>query len=161
MPKVVALDSSVILAFLRREANRSSIIEAALLAAAEKPDEFQFYASVLTVSEIAYFEDQPELSEADIQLIDEFWDNAPIMLVESNLLIARRARDLFRGRARSAINPQLPKLRKRTLDVLHLATALWLKTDEFWTYDVQDFQKYDSVGVTVCQPYIDQLSLEI
>ncbi len=64
MPRNVVLDTSVVLAFLRKEEGRSSIIEASLLVAINSPEAIRFFASVLAVSEIAYFEGLPEVTES-------------------------------------------------------------------------------------------------
>lgn len=157
MAKRVYLDSSVILAFLKGEAGRGDHVKAALFTASTPGSDLQFVTSVLSLIEITYIENLPGSLEDGFLRIDDFWGTAPILLVEVNAVTAVRGRSMMRDRIRSNQQSNVPSVRKRAADLVHLSTAIWLGVDEFWSYDLSDFSKYPQDDVTVCEPYGEQL----
>lgn len=161
MAKRIVLDSSVIVAFLRGEAERGATVRSALYQATLPQSGIRFFASTVAVAEVAYVEGLATDTLAEgFQRIDAFWSGSPVQLVEVHSRVAFGGRDLMRTRLVHHDQAQLPAVRKRAADVLHLATAIWLEADEFWTYDVADFARYPQSGVRVCEPYVDQMLLE-
>lgn len=155
MANRVYLDSNVVLAYLKQDSGRADIIEAAMtIASADKP-EFIFYTSALSLAEVAYIEGLGDDLAESFDAIDLFWASAPILIVEVNEINARRAREILRHRANSNPHPQVPQAKRRSADALHLATAVSLKLDEFWTYDLEDFRKYSVEPLRICNPYRD------
>ena len=157
MAKRVYLDSSVILAFLKGEAGRGEHVKAALFTASTPGSDLQFVTSVHSLIEITYIENLPGSLEDGFSRIDDFWGTAPIQLIEVNEVAVIRGRAMMRERLRSGQQPELPSARKRAADPVHLSTAIWLKVDEFWTYDGLDFSKYPQQDVTVREPYGEQM----
>lgn len=156
MAKTVYLDSCVILDYIRGTQNRTEQLEVAMLQTQEGTGDIAFYSSPLSITEVAYIETEDAPGEVKTQLIDDFWDTAPIEMVEVHRLNSTIARDLLRQRASEHAFLQIPMARKRAADALHLATAIWLQADEFWTWDVKDFQRYPQTTVVVCEPYLLQ-----
>lgn len=159
MPRFIYLDSGVILAYIKQEVDRASIIETELLKATEGRSPYTFVTSCLSLTEVAYIESMIETLQPEHDLIDDFWNSAPVQLVEVNEVNARLARELLRSRAKAQTNPQIALAKKRAADALHLATAMQLNALEFWTYDVSDLLKYSVEGITICPPHTDQLAL--
>ncbi len=156
----IVLDSSVILSYLRRDPGRGEVVRSALYQATQTPMQTRFLASTVAVTEVAYVEGLAIPLSDGFEVIDRFWATSPIHLVEAHAAIAFRARDLMRQRLLEHDQPQFPNVRKRAADLLHLSTAIWLAADEFWTYDVADFQRYPQTLVSVCEPHVDQMMLE-
>jgi len=157
MAKRIYLDSSVILAFLKGEPGRGDQVKAALFNASGTERSFQFFTSVLSLTEITYIENLPGALEDGFARIDEFWRTAPILLVEVNMVAAVQGRMMMRDRLRTHKQSDVPSVRKRATDLVHLSTAIWLNVDEFWTYDVVDFSKYPQQRVVVREPYGEQM----
>jgi len=107
----------------------------------------------------------PDIREVRLESLEAFgWrahgapgGTAPILLIEVNEVAVIRGRAMMRERLRSGQQPELPSARKRAADLVHLSTAIWLKVDEFWTYDSLDFSKYPQQDVTVREPYGEQM----
>lgn len=157
MAERIYLDSCVILAFLKGEPGRGENIQSALFSASVSGSTIQFVTSVLSLTEITYIESLPGSLEDGFAKIDDFWRTAPILLVDVNTVAASHGRTMMRDRLRSSNRPNLPSVRKRAADLIHLSTAIWLNADEFWTYDVTDFLNYPQQEVTVCESYGDQM----
>lgn len=157
MVKRIYLDSSVILAFLKGETGRGDQVKAALFNASGTESSFQFFTSVLSLTEITYIENLPSALEDGFARIDEFWRTAPIALVEVNTVAAVQGRTMMRDRLRTSNQSDMPSVRKQATDLVHLSTAIWLNVDEFWTYDVVDFSKYPQQRVVVREPYGEQM----
>lgn len=111
----------------------------------------------LSLTEITYIENLPGSLEDGFAMIDDFWRTAPILLVDVNAIAATHGRMMMRDRLRSSKPSDMPSVRKRAADLVHLSTAIWLEVDEFWTYDVTDFSKYPQQDVTVREPYGEQM----
>lgn len=157
MARRIYLDSCVVLAFLKGEAGRGEQVKAALFNASVSGSEIQFVTSVLSLIEITYIENLPGSLEDGFTTIDDFWRTAPVLLVDVNAVAAILGRTMMRERLRSSQDSGMPSVRKRSADLVHLSTAIWLNVDEFWTYDITDFSKYPQREVTVCEPYGEQL----
>jgi predicted nucleic acid-binding protein len=161
MPRTIYLDSSVVLAYLKNEKGRVDVIDAVITEATRKTSDFQLITSAISLVEVAYVEQQDSTVEEGFREIDEFWESVPIKIVEVNQINALEGRRLLRARAMANPNPQSPQPKKRAADALHLGTAIWLESDEFWTYDVDDFGKYQVDFLTVCIPFSDQTPLPL
>lgn len=159
MAKRIYLDSGVILAYLRQEADRADIIEAVLLQAVSSTPEYVFFTSSLSLTEVAYVEGLHEDLPTTFAVIDEFWASVPITMLEVNEVNAIQGRSLLRDRAIANPNPQFARPRTRAADAIHLATALWLELDEFWTYDTRDLLQYPGHAIVICEPHTRQMML--
>lgn len=159
MPRTVYLDSSVVLAYLKGEKERVDIVDAVITEAAKRPGDLHLVTSALSLVEVAYVEQLDSRMEQGFREIDEFWASAPIQIIEVNQVNALEGRRLLRERAAAHTSSQLPQPKKRAADALHLGTAIWMRSDEFWTYDVKDFGRYPVASLTVCAPYSEQTPL--
>lgn len=153
MPKHIYLESSVHIAYLKEEAERADTIEAALRSAQGQDAHVEFFTSTISLVEVAYSTTLADTLEEDIARIDTFWAYAPIAFIEVNKINAEQARSLIRHRARNNPHPQIAGARRRAADALHLATALAMPCDEFWTYDSGDFVKYGTHQIKITEPY--------
>lgn len=159
MAKRVYLDSGVILAYLRQEAGRADVIEAALFQSMSSAPDYEFFTSSLSLTEVAYVEGLDGGIDPDFSVIDDFWGSVPITMLEVNEVNAIQGRAPLRERAIANVNPQQAKPKKRAADAIHLATALWLELDEFWTYDTRDLLKYPEHAIIICEPHTRQMML--
>ncbi len=153
MSRRVYAETSVLLSYMLETPGRIGTIEAVLREASS--GDLELFTSVVSIVEIAYLTNSTgKVVESDLIVIEQFWDNSPITVVENNLSTARLARDIFRERALANKGGNLPKPKPRVLDSLHLATAVWIDAVEFWTYD-EDISKYqEAVGdrTKICAP---------
>lgn len=161
MPKTIYLDSSVVLAYLKGEKGRVDIIEAVITEATRKIGSIRLITSAIALAEVAYVEQLDTTMEDSFREVDRFWASVPITIVEVNQVNALEGRRLLRERAIANPNPQVPQPKRRAADALHLGTAVWMKSDEFWTYDTEDFGKYPVSSLTVCAPYSEQTPLPL
>jgi predicted nucleic acid-binding protein len=159
MPKRIYLESSVHIAYLKEEAERADTIEAVLRKSQEKAVDIEFVTSTISLVEVDYITGLADTLEEDIARIDLYWTHVPIKFIEVNKVNAEQARSLIRYRARNNPHPQIAGARKRASDALHLATAIALPCDDFWTYDTKDFVKYGTNQITISEPYAEQLGL--
>src|SRR5215208_3921656 len=118
MAKRIYLDSGIILAYLRQEAGRVDVVEAALVQAIMERPVYEFFTSSLSLTEVAYVEGLAESLEAGFQLIDEFWRSVPITILEVNEVNALQGRTLLRERAIANPNPQHALPMKRAADAI-------------------------------------------
>lgn len=159
MPSTIYLDSSVVPAYLKGEKDRVDVIDTVITKATTNPGDLQLITSAISLAEVAYVEQLDLTMEQGFREVDQFWASAPIMIVEVNQVNALEGRRLLRERAIANPNPQIPQPKRRAADALHLGTAVWMESDEFWTYDTKDFGKYPLTSLTVCAPYSEQTPL--
>jgi predicted nucleic acid-binding protein len=144
---------------LKGEKERVDIVDAIITEATKRPGDLRLVTSALSLVEVAYVEQLDSGRKQAFREIDDFWASAPIQVVEVNQVNALEGRRLLRERAAANPNPQLPQPKKRAADALHLGTAIWMSSDEFWTYDVKDFGRYPVASLTVCAPHSEQTPL--
>jgi predicted nucleic acid-binding protein len=87
------------------------------------------------------------------QQIDSLWsDNSVIQLIEFHDSISSIARDIIRK--------GLPiGWKLKPMDAIQLASAKWINSKEFYTYDPQLKRYTDIIGCKICEPYIEQPKL--
>lgn len=154
MSDLVYAETSVFLSYMLEIPERIGTIEAILREASK--GELEFHTSVASIVEIAFLTSQAgSVVGGYLAIIEQFWASSPITIVENNISTARLARDILRDRALANKGGTTPKAKTRVLDSLHLATAVWIGADEFWTYD-NDFSQYqEAVGdrIKICAPH--------
>ena len=150
MPTKYYWDACVILEFLNQSPDRAPDVNG-LLDAADK-GEIQIFTSTLSIAEVAFAaEDRSAgvLSKETEDKIDKLWAmGSPIQLVEFHRGIAEQARDI----SRLAMARSIGGL--KSVDKMHLATAVRIEADEVHTYEVEPNRiKWATVsGLTVCEP---------
>ena len=152
MDEFIYLDSCVILSFLKDEPDRADRVRDCLSNAQAGIIPARLITSVMTIAEVSWVISEESGDVLPLQVIDDFWNDAPIHFYEVNTAHAHRARDLMRNRLSAPRpNPDF-NIRRRSIDVLHLATAITIGAKAFWTFDVKDFQNYQADGIEIMEP---------
>src|SRR5207302_316632 len=116
----------------------------------------EIVTSTLSITEVAFGAEEvigQPLDETLEDQIDAFWDDpSTIKLREFDRIIAREARTLIRA-ARSTGWSLKPA------DAIHLASAKMVVASEIHTYDASLFKYAELIGISVREPYTDQLQL--
>jgi predicted nucleic acid-binding protein len=152
-------DSCVFLAYLNGEEGRDSTILNSFTEIIQRKQ--KIYTSTIAIVEAAHKDEEKiknKLNKESKQLLEKFWNNKSLILVEVNPIIARNARDMIRE--------GLPKgFSLSAKDAVHIATANFLNTYlnhsilEFHTYD-QKLKKYqDILHIPIKEPYCQQFQL--
>jgi predicted nucleic acid-binding protein len=147
-------DACVFLSYLEERPGRVADIQE-LLEHSEQ-GKLEIVTSVITTVEVAFspVERTGQALDPTVEAaIDALWsDRLVVKLVEFHQQIAYKGRALIRNAIPNG-------WRLKPMDAIHLATAEWLATDRFHTYDDQ-LDKYDVlIGQPVERPQPDQLSL--
>lgn len=116
----------------------------------------EIVTSVLSVAEVAFAavaKLNRALSPSEEAKIDSFWTSPGIALVEVNERVARLGREIKRDDALKG------RTGKRTADILHVATARFVRAQEMHTTD-GDMKKYTGLyGFPVQDPYTPKMKL--
>jgi predicted nucleic acid-binding protein len=148
--ELIYWDSCVFVSYIEGHASRMPDLAGLMEEVTRSNGLKRIATSVVSKVEVAFAEHERSracLDPAIEQQLDAMWDDDLLELVELHELVARKARDLMRGRVAQGLAPLKP------MDAIHLASALWLQAGALHTYDEQllSYDRYD--GLTVCEPY--------
>jgi len=147
------MDTDVILSYLNKEPNRLSVLKQ-IFHDIKNDDNLKIITSVLSKDEIFYLMDSGKIqmdSASETKINGFFHDSSIIELVSVNEHIVDISRDFKRELKKN-------KLKFESPDAIHLATAEWLKVDEFYTYNLQDFNRVSHrVSFPIKEPCLQQL----
>lgn len=153
--RLIYWDACVFLAYIEGVPGRMAILEA-LLEQSGRTGDFQSVTSELSRTEVAFAErerSQKTLDPAIEAKIDAMWaDKRAIKTIDVHQLLANEARTLMRQGLRNgwSLKPN---------DAIHLATARWLHTAEFHTYDTRLMKFAAAIGCPIREPAIAQPKL--
>lgn len=160
LPGAVYLDANTILHYLTETPGKHEPL-AQLFA---DPDGPTFWTSTLSVAEVAYFTEfagMPNI-DAGLSAIEEFWAERHVRLFEPT----QRAMELARDFIRACVNAEKNradtenKIRKRSVDAVHLGCAIWVNAQELWTYDGKFIELApQSKKVRIREPWVSKLPL--
>lgn len=155
-PARVYLDSNVLLAYVGGEEARADAVRAVL--EASRRTEIEVLTSVLSITEVAYAaqERDARLTEEAEDSIDKLWEPAsPITLVAMSQRLTLGARGLIREAKWRGIRSL------RSVDALHLASAVQANCSEVFTYEKEATRRGWStlIGMPVHEPSVDQPTL--
>ena len=149
-------DACNFLSYVNEHPDRMPTLDALLADSAS--GNVTIYTSALSQVEVAFAASEQKrrvLDPQEEQKIDSLWSDPDVVsLVEYHDGIGRQARALMRDAIARGWS-------LKTLDAIHLATAMWLaqagfQVDEFHTYD-GSLEKYGAiVGFTICEPHATQ-----
>jgi predicted nucleic acid-binding protein len=154
---VYYLDSCVFLALINKEANRFKVVEAILDDAEAR--ECEVYTSQLTVAEVAFAEQEKKkrtLSDTVENKISKLWHpSAPTLLVDVHPNISAGARDIIRQAMKDGWT-RGEDWSVKPPDAIHIATAILMKAEKFFTYDDRLLRLRKKAGVDICEPFLVQ-----
>lgn len=145
-------DASVFSAWLNKEEGRFDICDAILRAAEE--GQVKIVTSAITLVEVFGYSlaelhggnlSHQQITDKDYQ-VESLFNAEYIEVVNVDRFIARTARDLRRNH---------PQLRRKTIDAIHIASALNTEVEELHSYDTEDMLKLSSIGLKIIMPHWD------
>lgn len=149
MTKTLYWDANVFVDFFSATIGKIEILKAILEEASN--GEVKIFTSVLSQVEVAYVESEKSTGILGVdteKMMDEFWKDDVIELIEIHPFIINRSRRIIRDAKGGGYKTI------KAADAIHLATAEWIKADEMHTYNLKDFEKSAQViGMRVCHPY--------
>jgi predicted nucleic acid-binding protein len=146
-------ENSAFVAWLNREAGRFEVCDA-ILRSAEK-GELRIVTSAITLVELfgyslADFHGKSIDGETVRQIEDKIKDlfkTEFIEIVSVDRFIAQKAHDIRRD---------TPQLRKKSIDAIHLSSAIFTGVDEMHSYDADDLLRLSPFsGLKIVQPHWD------
>lgn len=148
-------DACVFLAFISGETGRVETIDELLKVS--KAGKLKVLTSTLSIVEVSYAASEKiggVLDPAIEARIDNLWnDRAAVTLIEVTAAVNRKAREFMRDGLRNGWKLRPP-------DAIHLASAVMQKAEEFYTYNLQDFKRYETItGIKISEPYLTQTIL--
>lgn len=160
LPEDVYLDANTILHYLTETPGKHEPLTQLFA----DPDAPTFWTSTLSVAEVAYFTESAGIPNIDDGLlaIEEFWVGRHVKLFEPTQTAMEMARDFIRAcvNAEKSSTDIENKIRKRSVDAIHLGCALWVNAQELWTYDGKfiELAQY-SKKVRIREPWVSKLQL--
>lgn len=154
-PDYVYWDANCFLYYINESTEHINTLQG-ILTEAENSGDYKIITSTLSIAEVAHTEQEllnRSLDEGELNRIDKiFLDDSVVLLVEFSQIIARNARDVMRiGLAND--------LRKDPRDCIHLATAQFMSAVEIHTYDKSLWDYSEHLGITICEPHVQQSGL--
>jgi predicted nucleic acid-binding protein len=146
-------DANVWQSYVNGEADRLAVIDDLLSESAKDDGTVRLFTSEVSKVEVAFatYEQQagnldPKAEEA----IDAMWaDRSALDVVEYHARLSIESRSLIRLAVSKGWS-------LKPLDAIHLATAKWLRVDEFHTYDDRLFKFATDVGLKILIPYVEK-----
>jgi predicted nucleic acid-binding protein len=160
MPKVsyTYCDSCVFLAYFNGEPGRVELLDQ-LFEEITANNSRKLVTSTFSIIEVAHLSREKQQGKIDPLVeakLDEFWQNTSLLeMVDFYELLARQARGLMRTALKMGYS-------LKGADALHLVSAQAVGALELYTYDDKLLERYaEIIGVTVCQPYVNQPKLPL
>lgn len=158
----IYLDSCVVLRYLAADPDIVSVMHPVFDTANRDSAGMALFTSNLSIAEVAFIVDAHTnlITAGDLELIDAFWRDAPILKVEPTEQAAERGRSFIRECKAEYPADQELRVKTRSVDALHIGTAKWINASELWTTDERMIRlaRYAS-GLTICKPHVGQPSL--
>jgi len=150
-PNRLYWDTSVFIEFFNADPVSPWFISARSLLAAAKKGRFQICTSVLAITEVAYVRPLEYLGKRFVggheEELDKMWLDYPtILTVRCDDHIARTARDMLRW----AMLKQIRLVQNP--DLVHIATAMFLKAGQIHTTDKNWFLYSEYAGIPIGYP---------
>lgn len=157
--KKIYIDACVIMSYLKRDTDRFPTIDAAFTASMSSNSKVRFFTSTITLLEVTRItDDGSKVTQSEFDELTKFWKTVPITQVDLNQICASNGQVVMQRRLLESKKNHIPLVKKRVRDLAHLGTAMFLKVDEYWSYD-DDFGSYPASQMRITTPYIDQLVL--
>lgn len=154
-PQRIYWDANCFLSYINEDPRWLSVLDI-LLEDANIHRSIEIVTSVISVAEVAFAavaKLNRALSPGEEAKIDGFWTSPGITLVEVNERVARLGREIKRDDALKG------RTGKRTADILHVATARFVRVQEMHTVD-GDMKKYSNLyGFPIQDPYTPKMKL--
>lgn len=129
----VYCESSVFIAIFKREQGRYEVSQKVIQDARE--GRVQLFTSYCSIMECPKPHSQQPIKQNSPDLVEDFFENSYIIKCDADRVIAYAARRI-QQEARNSLG--VPK-KVTPFDALHLATAMAMQVDYFFTYDSDDF----------------------
>ncbi len=156
-PTLIYWDADVFLSFLNVTPNRILIVDA-ILDRVRKNNNETIVTSTISKVEVAYITQEKinrAISQEEETRIDNLWnDNSIVEMIEFTDDISLIARDFIR----QGINRGGGRL--KPMDAIHIASAVWIGSIEFNTYNLNDYRAYENlVDFQIRKPFVNQSRL--
>lgn len=160
MPSPIYLDTCVMLSYLEGRNDRLPILDAIFDEAKAKSPTIELYTSVLSIAEVAYITENGAggaITPDDLKKIEGFWSERLVKTIEVNERVARLGRQVLRDRRSTTLAAQELAIRGRSVDALHIGSALYLQCEEIWSYDPAMIRLSSLIeDCRICQPYTNK-----
>jgi predicted nucleic acid-binding protein len=133
----IYIDSCLILRYLEDDNEYATPMESVFEQARKDDGNVRLFTCTLSVAEVAYiYELYDDKSRSDdLTMIDDFWRNAPMTIVEVTANAARRGRHIIRSWKEHHDTGDAFNVKKRSIDAIHAGMAIFVEADELWTID--------------------------
>lgn len=157
-PPLVYLDACCFIAFFANEEGRADVIASLLEESLAK--KIRVVTSVLSITEVAFLESEKSsrILKPDVEqrFDDVFNDRSIIGLIEYSKITAHKARQVVR---QSVAIKDLPNI--KAADAIHIASALDIGADNFFTYDEKLLRHEKTFGIAIHKPFVEQPRLDM
>ncbi len=150
-------DANCFIAYIQKEPAYFATVET-LLYEANIAKTIQIVTSVLSIMEVTFTEMERKngvLSVAEQAILDRFWSGSGgILLVDFNESVGRHARDI----RRDDFIAQSIKT-KKTADLIHIATARYMRVDRVHSTDPHVLRYDGRYGLSITLPFTPKTRL--
>ena len=154
-PACIYCDANVLLAYVGNEVGRVDVVETLLDEAGH--NRIEIITSVLSIAEVAYGAEEKAagLTDDGVRRIEKLWvPSSPITLVDVSSATARGARMLIRHARQQGLS-------LRSVDALHLASAMQFGATTIFTYETQKLASWALItGLVVTEPTVVNAQLD-
>ena len=155
-PRYIYWDANCFTYYINESSEHIDTLQGILSEVEKSNGELKIVTSTLSISEVAFTEQERRnqaLGDTELDRSDRiFQDYNVVLLVDLNQLIAQQARQVMRVGLEN-------NLKKDPRDCIHLATAKFMRAIEVQTYERSLWGFSNFLGITVCQPHVQQPGL--